>query len=743
MPREVTIKAGMDGLERELTVQVHDSDAEPWGRDAALRLVGGEHPRPDGPAKATGAAKYAYDAAPPRMAFAASLLSPHAHAKVTSLDVAAARAVPGVLSVKPFDREIKHAGQGVALVCAETEAAVADALRALKPVYEVLPAAVTVEQAMADGAPAVEPGQPNKVQNAQRGRQRNGDDGGAQKAFDGAAVKVQAEFRTQIQTHSALEPHGSVSDPGTAGDATVWASTQATGSYLGFAQPLGVEAGRVRVLSDHVGGGFGAKFGPQPGERQAAQLARELGRPVRYMQTRREEHLIGGNRPDSIQRMALGGTKDGEIQAFLAESHGTAGNGQGGAGSANTIIYRLGAVEKSEFTVRTFTERGAAFRAPGHPQGVFALEGILEHYAHTIGMDPLEVRKKNDRHPLRALQWALGAERIGWAKNRRKVPGSDKGPVKRGLGCAAGRWGQAGGGAWVVEIVIARDGLVTVRNAVQDIGTGTKSVLQILVAEELGCELARVNVTIGDTRHPPGPGSGGSTTAPSMGPVAREAALRAREQLEGLLAVEWNTEPSKVGRKDGRFTGPGGKKATFAEACGLIGEQGLRASGTRRPNWNAADGLGETAGCQFAQVAVDVEMGVIRVEKVVAVHDAGRIVNALSARNQVNGGVIQGVSYALFEERLLDRAQGDMVNPTFDTYRIAGMQDCPEIEVILTSVVSGFNNVGMMGLGEPATVPTAAAVASAVFNATGVQVRALPMNPARVLAALSAAGSVK
>jgi xanthine dehydrogenase YagR molybdenum-binding subunit len=182
------------------------------------------------------------------------------------------------------------------------------------------------------------------------------------------------------------------------------------------------------------------------------------------------------------------------------------------------------------------------------------------------------------------------------------------------------------------------------------------------------------------------------------------------------------------------FTGPDGRRATFREACSRIGTGGLTARGTRFDNYDGYNG--QTAGCQFAQVAVDVETGVVRVEKVVAVHDAGRIVNTLTSRSQVNGGVIQGVSYALFEERRIDESLGDMVNPTFDTYRIAGAMDCPEIDVVLTTLVSGWNNAGMMGLGEPATVPTAAAIAGAVFNATGVFVHELPMTPARVLAAL-------
>ncbi|MFV1958873.1 MAG: xanthine dehydrogenase family protein molybdopterin-binding subunit, partial [Planctomycetota bacterium] len=248
-----------------------------------------------------------------------------------------------------------------------------------------------------------------------------------------------------------------------------------------------------------------------------------------------------------------------------------------------------------------------------------------------------------------------------------------------------------------------------------------------------------VQVLLGDTTYAPGPGSGGSTTAPSLGPAAREAALRAKERLAALLAEVWRTEVESIRHEDGVFRGPGAggashQRATYEQACALIGSEGLQVKGTRRPNY--AGFSGQTAGCQFAQVAVDTETGTIRVERIVAVHDAGRIVDTLTARSQVNGGVIQGISYALFEERRLDENLGDMVNAGLDTYRIAGMEDTPTIDVILTSGASGFNNAGMMGLGEPVTVPTAGAVANAVFNAIGVQVRELPMTPARVLAAL-------
>ncbi len=726
MPREITYKAGIEGAEREITVQVHDLDCDPWPLGAELKHVGTDVPRVDGPDKATGAAKFTYDINRPNLAYAGVVAAPHAHAVVQKVDLSAAQAMKGVLATRSFEgRRVKHAGQAVAAVCAESEGVLSDALRAIRVTYEVKPNAVTIEQALKDEVRVDDRGGSND--NVGRPVRR----GNADKAVEEADVKVQAEYRTAIQTHSALEPHGSVTEIHADGTATVWASTQSCSSFgRGLQRPLGLRRNDIRVITQHMGGGFGAKFGPRPGDALAAEFAKETKRPVKYLLPRRLEHLVGGNRPDSIQKMTLAGMKDGSFKALMGETWGTSGNGKGGAGCANFNAYDLGAVVMEQHTVSTFTDRGAAFRAPRHPQGFFALESLIDLFAVTVGMDPLAVRLKNETHPVRKIQWKIGAERIGWETNRRKTP--DKGTIKRGVGCAAGRWGQAGRGAYVVELTLASDGSVTARNGVQDIGTGTRTVIAILAAEELGVAPSRVKVEIGDTRFPPGPGSGGSTTAPSIGPAAREAGLRGREALQKLLAAEWGTKPEDVTQKDGVFVA-GDKRATFEQACGLI-DGSITVRGQRRRNYAAAHG--ETAGCQFAQVAVDTETGVITVEKVVAVHDCGRVVDTLTARSQVNGGVIQGISYALYEQRQLDHNIGDMVNPTFDTYKIMGMQDCPQIDAVMTSVVSGFNSVGMMGLGEPATVPTAGAIANAVFNALGVQVTELPMTPARVLAAL-------
>jgi xanthine dehydrogenase YagR molybdenum-binding subunit len=739
MTRKVTFKAGYPGAEREVTAEIHDLDATPWGLDAKLRVVGTDVPRLDGLVKATGAARYTFDVNRPRMAFAKCLRCFHAHAKVLSVDLAGADKMPGVLAAEVLKQpgsRVTFAGDAVVAVCAETEDALDDALAAIVVKYEPLPVAVTTDDGMKPGAPQPDP------RNANVGEEKPNAKGDVEKAFAESDAVVEAEFRTQVQTHSALEPHGCVVEPNADGTFTVWASTQATqGFQQSIAGPLGVKPSQIRVLSEHVGGGFGAKFGADAWDHVTARFAKQLGRPVKQLLDRRAEHLVAGNRPDSIQRLKLGGKKDGSITAYSGEVFGTAGNGRGGAGAANLRVYGFPVYSMKQSSVATFTGMGRAFRAPGHPQGIFAMEGIVDLLAEKLGMDPLELRMRNDPHPIRQIQWKLGAEKIGWKTARRAVPGSDKGPVKRGLGCAAGLWYQKGGGNYVVNLHVDREGRVTVQNGVQDIGTGTRTVLAVLVAEELGIDPAAVDVQIGDTRFPPGPASGGSTTAPSIGPAAREAGLRAREGLAAALAQEWGVKPDEIVFNGSGFTGPSGKTAAFAMACALLGPEGLSVSGQRRENFPGFHG--ETAGCQFAQVAVDVETGVVRVEHVVAVHDAGRIVDPLTARSQVNGGVIQGVSYALYEDRRLDRNLGDMVNPTFDTYRIAGMNDCPQIDVILTSLESGFNNAGMMGLGEPATVPTAGAVANAVANAIGARVTELPITPARVLAALRPKGNVK
>jgi xanthine dehydrogenase YagR molybdenum-binding subunit len=289
-------------------------------------------------------------------------------------------------------------------------------------------------------------------------------------------------------------------------------------------------------------------------------------------------------------------------------------------------------------------------------------------------------------------------------------------------------------------VTILRDGSAQLEHGVQDLGTGARTMVAIVAAEELGIPLERVTVTIGDTRLPFGPGSGGSTTTPSSAPTIRRAAYQAKKKMAAALAKQWKVDPASVTFAAGRVTAPGEPKhdVAWAEACKLIPEEGVSATAERAGNHEDA-WKRFIAGAQFAEVEVDTETGKVRVKRVVAVHDCGLAVNALTTESQIQGGVVQGVSYALFENRLLDRPTGKPINANVEQYKIAGALDVPEVDVVLVPVWDGVNNTHSTGIGEPATVPTAAAVANAVSHAVGARIRQIPITPEVVLAAVEEA----
>ncbi|MHC4818649.1 MAG: xanthine dehydrogenase family protein molybdopterin-binding subunit, partial [Planctomycetota bacterium] len=307
---------------------------------------------------------------------------------------------------------------------------------------------------------------------------------------------------------------------------------------------------------------------------------------------------------------------------------------------------------------------------------------------------------------------------------------------------AASRWGHnarpGGPGApHAVFCRIERDGSVLLANGAQDLGTGTRTLIAILAAEELGLEPAAIDVRLGNTNDPAGPPSGGSQTAPSLAPVVRFAAWKAKRALLEGVARAAGGDAAKMDLKAGRVVGAP-RAFTFEEACGLAGAP-IEATGEgRAEHFSLPKFTNEVAGVQFAEVEVSAETGRVRVLKIVAVQDCGQVVNALAARSQIDGGVIQGLSYALFEDRLLDRRSGNMVNADFLGYKIAGALDTPEIVAIAHPVAQGQTTAGVSSLGEPPTVPTAGAIANAVANALGVRVRSLPITPSRVLEALGA-----
>jgi xanthine dehydrogenase YagR molybdenum-binding subunit len=739
----------------------------------------------------TGAAKYTADVKLPGMLYAAMVTASVPHARIRNVDVSAAERAPGVKAVHILERLqgvaqsaedkekagrfplVRFAGQPIAAIAAATQAQAEAAARLVKVDYETLPFVVDADAARKEDAPIVFEGKAEQAGTegggggpkglSQKGNVRgpavNGNLGKEletarkkiEEALAASDAVVEGDYRTQVQTHSPLETHGVVADWKPDG-LTVYASTQGTISVRDeLAAVFELPKSQVRVICEFMGGGFGAKFGAGNYGVLATHLSKKAGVPVRLMYTRKDQHLSVGNRPNSVQRVRIGAKKDGTLTAIHVAGYGTAGVGTG-AGFARPAqgLYPCPAILTEESDIFTHAGPAAAFRAPGHPQGVFAFEQAIDELAHKLGIDPLAFRDKievdTDRAEAHKVQRQLGAERIGW--NKRQAPGSDQGVIKRGLGVAQAIWYRFSNRDSNAEVRITRDGSVELRSAVQDIGTGTRTALAQVVAEELGLKTSDITVRIGDTNFPAGPGSGGSVTLGSMSPPTREAAWQAKKQLLEAVAPGLGAKSAdELVMADGRvfLKGDPNKSLTFRAAAGKMQAEELAGRAKRRAEYKTADGKdvkGALAGVQFVQLAVDTGTGNIKVERVVAVHDCGRPVNPMAIQSQVNGGVIQGISYALYEDRLLDPQRGIMVNPNLEQYKIAGSLDTPMVESILIEEYWGRSSTDVAGIGEPVTVPTAAAIGNAFFNATGKRMRELPMTPARVLEVLRSGGSV-
>lgn len=728
MPRDVRIKVGFEKDSREIVVKVDDLRAEPWSLGQELRVVGTRVSRINAKEVVTGTARFTSDVQLAGMLHARIVRCPYGGATVRSIDAKEAESLSGVVRVlKHEGRACLYAGDEVAVVVAETPEIAEDAASRVRVEYEVRQPVVTIEDAMAEGAPQVFAGQRNYEVRKARGLDR------VEEALKGAAAVLEKTYRTQVQDHIALEPHGAVAHV-QPDRVEAWVSTQSCqGAAAELGTTMGIQRGKVQVHCEYVGGGFGGKFGLTRPGKLAAELSRDLGAPVRLVYARDEEHTNGGCRPGSLQTIRAGVRGDGKIVAWHVKAYGTAGIGRGG-GVHNPMIYDLGATAKEFANVYTNQGEGQPFRAPGHPQGSFAIESMIDELAEAIGMDPLEMRKKNTKSAVRREQFDLGAKRIGWER-RKDLPG--KGTIRRGLGMAAARWGALGAPGSSIEISLNRDGTVEIQSGAQDIGTGTRTLLAVLAAEELGLRPDEIVVRIGDSSLAPGLASGGSMTGPSLGPAARDAAFRLGVALKELAAAELGVPAGELLLSDGQLihSRDASRRISLARVASRMPQDKLTARADRAGNFSVYED--ECAGAQFAEVEVDTETGIVRVLKIVAIQDCGRIVNRLTAESQVAGGVIQGISYALFEERILDRRTGGMVNPDMLFYKMCGSMDVPEIEVILFELNNGGNNVGMMGLGEPPKVPTAGAIANAVAHAIGARIRELPITPWRVLEAMA------
>jgi xanthine dehydrogenase YagR molybdenum-binding subunit len=754
------IKAGPTENPVSLTVHPAAGDLRPWDNESRLRTVKRRHPRLEAPLKVTGRAIYTYDVRLPGMLWAKMVRATIPAGKIVRIDTAKAERLSGVKAVWTTDAKlVRFAGQDIAAVAAVSQEIAEDAARLVEVQYEATPFVTDLEEAMTPKAPLVfgegqAPAPPNAPRNGNvigplppstLGGARGGTRGDIEKGFAEADTVHEATYRLAVHTHAVLETHGVVAQ-WESDHLTVYTSTQ--GVFMvraALAEAFGLDRKKVRVITEHMGGGFGSKLYPSAVGSAfaivACRLARQTGAPVKLMLDRQEEQVCTGNAPGALMAVRLGAKRDGTLTAVHFRAHTEGGIGQSArtAGPAGSMYAQCPNVKLEEHDVFTNAGPTCALRAPGHPQGAFALECAMDELAHRLGMEPLEFRRANDTHPFRKTYYDVGAKAIGWAR-RNRVPGQTAGPKKRGIGMAHGNWYVLFREAVSAEVRVHRDGSVELFHGAQDIGTGIRTALAVIAAEELGLKPADITAHVGDTQYPPGGTSGGSTTTNSSCPAARLAAHQARMRIAALAAPLLKAKPDELDFADGKIVvaADPSRAVSFREAARKMPGEVITCLADRKKQFEVV--RQDLAATQFAEVEVDVETGVIRLLKMVGVHNCGIAINPLTAENQFIGAQIQGASWALFEHRTLDRNVGTMVNPNLESYKLLGAADMFEAVPILTDGANAGNNTSATGMAEPVFVPTLAAIANAVFNATGVRLRELPMTPDRVLAALAAAG---
>jgi xanthine dehydrogenase YagR molybdenum-binding subunit len=545
-------------------------------------------------------------------------------------------------------------------------------------------------------------------------------------------------------THCCLEAHGSVVEWEGENQVLVHISTQAVSGIAGqMAGPLGIPASNIRVKQEHIGGGFGSKFGPDSWGIAAARLSKMAGgQPVKIMLERDAELMVAGARPSYYGRIRVGAKRDGTVIAWESETWGT-----GGIPPTSALplpyVLRIPNQRKRHIAIPTNSGPARAWRAPLHPQACLLTMAALDDLAAELRMDPLDLLLKNiglagERAEIYREELQIAAELMEWKKKWHPRGDPSPGPIKRGLGVSIHTW-PGRGHASQCDLTIHPDGSVEVKLGSQDLGTGTRTAVAIVVADTLGIPLEAVQVRIGDNRYPPSGGSGGSTTIGGVSSAARRAALDARDHLFARVAPLLNAAPEQLEAWEGRIrvAGDPSRSIAWEQACARLNGVPLTVRG-ENPGPGELTTAG-AAGVQMADVSVDVETGIVRINKMVAVQDCGLIINMKAAESQCYGGMIMGISYALYEEKIMDPATGRMLNPNMEFYKLAGLADIGEL-VVHMMTGEKYDRRGVIGLGEPPVISPGAAISNAVANAIGVRVPFLPLTPDRVLDALAKKG---
>lgn len=737
------------------------------------RVIGTRPPRKDGVDKLTGRALFGPDIRLPGLLHGKMLRSPHAHARIRSMDTRCAEALPGVYAVvtakdlpRAVDRmtmlgeilanfkylsdhtlasdKVLYVGHAIAAVAACNPHVAEEAIQRIEVEYEVLPAVVDVRKAMQAHAPLLHEHLVTRSLSGVRGGPSNVAShfqhvkGDPVQGFAEADVIVEREFTTATVHQGYIEPHAATALWSADGELTVWSTTQGAFAVRDqLAELLDYPMSKIRVIPTEIGGAFGGKNTSYL-DTVTALLSRKTGRPVRMVMTRTEVFLGSGPTSGCYMRVRMGATRAGRITAVQAELCFEAGAYPGSpVGSAAASIFGAYDIPHGQidgYDVVVNKPKTGAYRAPGTTQAVFAVEQVADEVAERIGMDPLAFRwinaaKEGTRRVIGSVHARIGSyEVLRAAREHPHYTTPLEGP-HRGRGVAVGYWGNWGAQS-SSSITVNTDGTVALLTGSVDL-SGTRTSVAMQAAEVLGLPIERVRSSVGDTDSIGYTEvSAGSRTTFATGLAAIEAARSVIAQMRGRAAMLWDVSVESVAFANGVFTGPhGGQRMSFQELAGQLANTGGPVMGTGTVD---AQGWGGTYGAHIADVEVDPETGKVTILRYTVVQDVGKAIHPGHVEGQMKGGAVMGIGWALYEGYQYSE-EGAMLNPTFLDYKLPTALDVPAIETVMIEVPGPNHPYGVRGVGENPVVPPPAALANAIYRATGQRMDQLPMTPTRIL----------
>jgi xanthine dehydrogenase YagR molybdenum-binding subunit len=702
--------------------------------------------RVDGVLKVTGKAKYIAEWKFPQLAYGYLVHSTIAKGKIKAIDTSEAEKLPGVIKVlthlntpkfakgendrghRPLhNADVLFSGQAIGVVVAETFETARDAASLVKVIYDKETPTTDVRK---------------NLDKAINPRPRP-DRGKPDEAFAASEVKIEVEYTIPIEHHNAMEMHASVAN-WEGNKLTIYDKTQGVNTVRGhLAGIFGIPQTDIVVLAPFVGGGFGGGLRPSPNTYLTPLAAREVKRPVKLVYSRRQVFTAHGYRPYSIQNIKMSADKSGKLTAIIHEAVNNSSTNEvsvEGITGISRSLYACPNVRTVGKYVATDMQTPLAMRAPGMVTGAFGLECALDELAYKLGIDPLELRLINyaevspeDGKPFTSKElrkcYAEAAKRFGWEKRKSEVRATREGNWLVGYGMATGTWGSA----WLpasARITVKADGTAMIESSVTDIGPGTYTTLAIIAAKNLGLPIEKIKTVLGDSTLPPAPIQGGSFTTASVGTAVQEGAQVVLKKLFEMAKFgDYKFEDVKI--EGGKFIAKDGKSISFVE---ILQKNNLPQIAQQ---YDATPNTGERSkytiashGAQFVEVKVDEELGIIKVTRVVELTAAGKIINPKGAKSQEIGGVVWGIGMALTEETQVDHRYGRIMNPNFAGYYIPSHADVMGVDTgFVEEIDTIINPLGVKGLGELGMVGVPAAIANAIFHATGKRFRDLPITP--------------